>query len=237
MAIWHRKALKMLDETHIHLKPKAWTQVVNRNDKLNISGLSIRTHCTTLSSHDLILADNRKLSDLRIDLGVMPGDVSPTHRTHARLSEQAIGGVWWTAKDGLVHGWFYLQGDDFKAVWDQIHDGGYVNCTISLELSPVNYGDKEHCEWVENPMSILSASINFERNIDRPVEVYDKHSKILSPYSGRGWAGTLFALAAVTLFSHWIGLQLYRPMTADDIVAAVLFVGGLLLWFGSYRHG
>src|SRR5262249_39071260 len=37
----------------------------------------------------------------------------------------------------LLHGWFYLKPDSYAAVWDQVRDGGYVGCNITMKVGPV----------------------------------------------------------------------------------------------------
>jgi len=183
----------------------------------------------------LLLSDGYKLRDLEIALGILQGELDPKRRE--RLSEQAIGGIWWVREQVFVHGWFYLKADDYAAVWDQVRDGGYVACGITLGLSPVQLTDKSEFAWSGNPLSIESADIYFTR---KPAnhETVEKRSSFAA---SKRWAVTLFIMASVAwFFPQWNGLffEASKDITTGEgrIVAAVLFVGGLLLWFlGSPR--
>jgi hypothetical protein len=158
------------------------------------------------------------------------------------LSERAIGVIAWLPEQAFIHGHFYLKADDYAAVWDQVRDGGYVACRITLDISPVKYtGTGEgKCAWTGNPLSIESADVNFTREIPKTPANRETIEKDSFTWSKR-WAVILCTTASLTwFFQQWNGLlfEASKDVTTGEarIVAAVLFVGGLLLWFlGSSR--
>jgi hypothetical protein len=126
---------------------------------------------------------------------------------------------------------FFLKANDYAALWDQVRDGQYETCTITLGLTPVDYTGPEPT-WIKNPLSIDSAAVDFTREM-APKKVAASEKVHYTP--SKPWAAGLFVAAALTwFFPHWNGL-LFGSSDATTgesrIVAAVLFVGGLLLWF------
>ena len=56
--------------------------------------------------------------------------------------------------------------NDKAALWDQVRDGGYVDCVISLGVDGV-----QDDTWGDRPLLITSASINFVRKpiLEKPA--------------------------------------------------------------------
>jgi hypothetical protein len=108
----------MIHSTNVRFKLIAWTHEIRRYQKLQVSDQLIRLECRVSPQSDLILDADRKLSDVTVEVSVIPGDVPPADREKTGLPEDSIGGLWWIADSSLVHGWFYLQGDQFKELWD-----------------------------------------------------------------------------------------------------------------------
>src|SRR5262249_28990442 len=65
--------------------------------------------------------------------------------------------------DPLLDGWFYLKPDSYAAVWDQVRDGGYVGCSITLKVGPVQNELPPHVWDVSQPLSILAVWLRFTR--------------------------------------------------------------------------
>jgi hypothetical protein len=183
----------------------------------------------------LILSSGQKLSDFKIVLSIFRGELDVKERE--QLSERAIGGIW-SSESSLVHGCFYLKTEDYAAVWDQVCDGMYAACQITLGLSPVRPSDKLlKFVWSDDkPLSIETAAIVFARESPK------KPAKRETFTRNKQWAVVLFVMALIAwLFPQWNGtfFQASKDITAGEgtIVAAILFVGGLLLWFlDSSRH-
>jgi hypothetical protein len=215
--------------------PIEWRQQVRRYPNINVEGLYLSVTCTTQS--DLLLSDGYKLSDLTIELSIFQGDMSAKDRE--QLSDQAIGGIWWSPEQTFVHGHFYLQAADYAAVWEQVRNGGYAHCHINLSLYPVEYTKNSKWAWSGNPLCIESADIYFHR------EPITRNTKDATKEKGwtraKQWAVVLFVMAATCwFFPQWNGVffEPSRDVTAGEgrIAAAVLFVGASLLWFlGSPR--
>jgi hypothetical protein len=223
----------------IDLKPiGGWSQQISRYPRINVEGPCLKVTCKTLDESDgylgdadLLLSDGYKLSDLKISLSIFRGE--PDAKDREQLSEKAIGGIWWVPEQAFIHGYFYLKADDYSAVWDQVRDGGYVACGIHLGgVGPVQY-DKGEFAWSGNPLSIHSAEVSFTRETmpKKPAN----HEKGSFAWSKR-WAVLLFIMSSMTwFFPQWNGLffEASKDVTTGEarIVAAVLFIGGLLLWF------
>jgi hypothetical protein len=116
--------------TYLYVKPITWTQSIRRYQTIGVNGRYLTTQCRTDS--DLILSDKLKLRDLEINLSFLRGALPDKDREKGKLSEGAIGGIWWVSEDNFVHGWFYLPAEDYDAIWEQIKRGDYIACDISL---------------------------------------------------------------------------------------------------------
>jgi hypothetical protein len=148
---------------NIYLTPIRWSQQVRRFPKIKVEGRHLTVTCTTSANSDLLLTDGYRLSDFKIELAISPGELPVEERE--RLSEQAIGGIWWIADQAFVHGWLYLSADDYAAVWDQVRDGRYADCQISLGVGPVEYTEKSEFAWSRNPVCIETADVYFGREV------------------------------------------------------------------------
>src|SRR5690242_18600694 len=123
----------MRQSCYLNFQPISWSQSIRRYPTINVEGPYLAAPCRTNRS-DLILSDGYRLRDLEISLSILQGELEAKHRE--QLSKNAIGGIWWDAKDQFVHGWFHLQPDYYAEVWDQIRSGGYAHCNINLNVSP-----------------------------------------------------------------------------------------------------
>lgn len=212
----------MFNYTYIRLKPTEWTHGIQANSESETPGLRLRAECTALVDSDLLLSGGRKLSDLTLHLTIFPGKMPTQDRDRVKLPEKALGGIWWDGERVFVHGWFYLRTTEYQALWDQLKSGNYLEPIIELTISPVSDGST----WVTNPISIEDAVFQFWRNTPKKQEPSNNKS---ARYSEGQWAAiVLFIMAAITAFFR-------DSVQANDVAAAILVVGGLLLWFRDHR--
>lgn len=218
--------------TYLYLQPIAWSHKIRRYPSLNVGGSILSVTCTMRGDSDLLLSEGHKLSNFQLELSIFPGELSAEDRKG--LPEEAIGGIWWLAEERFVHGWFCLKADEYAAVWDQVRDGGYVACAIDLGVRPVDHTKGEFA-WSANPLCIETAAVDFHREAVPKKQAKDatKEKRLTLP---KQWAVVLFVMAATGwFFPQWNGafFEPSKDMTTGEgrIVAAVLFVGGLLLWF------
>jgi len=146
---------------YLDLKPTLWSQSVktflnNDSDKAT-EGTALSLNARSLPDTELSLKDGKKLKDYEISLSIIPGEIAPEELQKRRLSPDAFGGLWYIEEDDFVHGWFFFKPHNYGAIWDQVRTGGYQDCTITLGVM------LEHDAWTENPLSIVSADIRFDR--------------------------------------------------------------------------
>lgn len=212
----------MFNFTYIRLKPTEWKQEIRADGESETPALRLRAECTALVDSDLLLTDGRKLSDLILHLTIFPGDMPRADRDRVKLPEKALGGIWWDNERVFVHGWFYLRTTEYQALWGQLMSGNYLEPTIELTVSPVS----EDSAWTTNPLSIESAVFQFGGNPPKQELSTNKTAR----YTERQWAAIfLFIVVAATIFAPRDSIQ------ANDVAAAILVVGGLLLWFQDHR--
>jgi hypothetical protein len=101
-----------------------------------------------------------------MEITIVKGEMPSKDREEAKLSNVAVGGVWWLSSERLVHGWFYLHDDAFSTLWDQIKDGKYACCSFTFGLTPLEHGSGDLFAWSGNPLSIESVGISFRARED-----------------------------------------------------------------------
>jgi hypothetical protein len=157
---------------YVSLKPLTWTQSIRQypstNSSKNVEEPLLSTSCSPEANCDLLLSNGAKLRDFTIQLSIMPGAVSVDDAQRNKFKSDAIGGFWFIQEQGFVHGWFYFKRENFGFVWDQVRTGEYFRCTISLGVDPIQDDDR----WRDNPLSIVSASIDFARQ--SPDKIVDQ---------------------------------------------------------------
>ena len=165
----------------VALRPTEWCQQIRHFPTINIEDRYLR--CVTEPDCDLRLSDGSTLRDhfSSIDFSIIEGVPKPDDLPKKRLREKAIGGIWYNSDSGgfsdYVHGSIFLKSDNFVAVWDQVRDGGYVDCLIQLGVEEVDFDYKlDAFVWnIDSPLSIDSATIQFTRKpiatkpIDKPA--------------------------------------------------------------------
>lgn len=219
--------------TYLYLKPITWTQSIRRYPTIDVNGPYLSAPCTTKSV--LILSEKLKLSDLQINLSILRGTLPDKGREEGKLSERAIGGIWWISDDNFVHSWFYLPAEDYDAIWEQIKQGDYIDCQITLGtvMEFVKSIGGEFA-WKGNPISVESVEVTFKRKAIKEDEKEDSETKPIGifPLAGnkRYWAVVLFLIAA-GMFVPFPGPLEGLTTGEGRIISAITFVGGLLLWF------
>lgn len=154
----------MVGHTNLDLKPLTWSQTIGHypnsdpSKRIEGSGLSLIARATPAC--DLILRNRARLRDFDITLHVISGTLEPDEHLKYVLQDDAIGGLWFVDDQDIdfVHGWLFFSLNNYGAIWDQVRQGGYVDCTISLGVKPVRDD-----VWSGNPLSIVSASFKFDR--------------------------------------------------------------------------
>jgi hypothetical protein len=183
---------------YVHLEPISWSQEIRRYPSINVEGTCLRLTCKTSGDSDLIMKDGRKLSDFELALHIFAGELD---RSRDQLSEGAIGGISYIAEQSFVHGDFYLRAEDYAAVWDQVRDGTYAACGITLGVSPVRLGKSSKFIASDNPLSIKTAEINFAREA-----IAEKPANEEGFNRNKQWALVLFVVALTAwFFPQWNG--------------------------------
>ena len=149
--------------TFLKLKPLIWHQEIRHfPGNLGIGddeGGYLTATCVPDAKCDLLLSNGAKLTDFKITLSFLRGEIGADMRLKSRLLKDAIGGVWFNEEYESVYGWFYLKSNNYTALWDQVRDGGYVDCVISLQVD----SGKDDETWDGKALSIGTVSVTFAR--------------------------------------------------------------------------
>jgi hypothetical protein len=193
--------------TILYLKPVSWRQSIRRYPSIDANGRYLTAQCTTDS--DFILSDKLKLRDVKLEISIMQGELSGENREKAKLSKGTIGGIWWLSDHNLVHGWFYLPDEGYAALWEQIKGGDYVDCHLNLGTASdsVKYTGIDFA-WKDNPISLDSAEVSFNRKAIKQNSTEDNKTKPTEKWPAAGgnryWA-VILILMAMTCLPQWNG--------------------------------
>ena len=158
--------------SHILLTPLKWFQEISHYPAINVEGRNLKVNCTLAAAPDLLSSNNAKLTGLDAELAILVGE-RPIDE-HGNPLKQGIGCFYFSDAqaprdnlpgmlDPLLHGWLYLKPDSYAAVWDQVRDGGYVGCSITLKVGPVQNELPPHVWDVSQSLFILAVSLRFTR--------------------------------------------------------------------------
>jgi hypothetical protein len=160
----------MYHRIYLQLVPITWSQTLTHD---GATVLRARVKCSPHANCDLKLRTGEKLTQYEIELTILTGEIQPDDRNKYRLTEDAIGGLWFDDDedtDAMVQGWFFINTSVYGDLWEQVRQGGYTGCMFSLQVWPVEGEELEEDDgtWSANPLSIIGASIDFNRKL--PVD-------------------------------------------------------------------
>ena len=170
----------MSEPSYLNLKPLRWSQSIDlypQDATRNDGYTRIIATCTPTADCALLLRTGARLCDFQVPIHVLEGKLPDDERRRSKFEIDAIGGLWFADRQvyDSVQGWLYLKERIYRALWDQVSHGR-ADCQISLGVTPL-YDDI----WKDNPLSILSVSLTFDR---RPLADQKAQKK--------GWLSQLF---------------------------------------------
>jgi hypothetical protein len=151
--------------SYVRLNPLFWTQAI-RSD-LDLRYGPGRKLSTTCKPNEFLLSNGTNLTDHSLNLAFMEGE--PTAADGTPL-QKGIGQLFYnTHSDGVfVHGWYFSPPDIYADIWDQVLNGGYVDCLIDLTVAPINYDGEDPVWDTGHPLFINDATVNFTRRSSAP---------------------------------------------------------------------
>ena len=156
---------------HILLTPLKWFQEISHYPAINVEGRNLKVSCTA-AAPDVLLSNDAKWTDLPVELGILIGE-QPLDGDGNPL-KQGVGCFYFSDAQAhpLLHGWFSLKPDSYAAVWDQVRDGGYVGCNITMKVGPVQNELPPKVWDVRQPLFVLAVSLRFTRKpiADKPTD-------------------------------------------------------------------
>jgi hypothetical protein len=123
----------------IHMRPFSWSQTISRYDKIKVVGRNLHGLCYATKANDrspspeLRLSNGKWIQDIRIYLEV--DDRSPSNADGSPLTD-AIGRLHFQEEINAATGWIGLRPQDFSDVWEQVRQGGYSECLITIHIQP-----------------------------------------------------------------------------------------------------
>jgi len=127
---------------YLRLEPVSWRQEVRDYPTINVEGRYLAANCKP--DDNLRLSNNVKLTDLTVDFCILSGD--PEDARGRPLEKGVIGDFRfqesppsddYPGMDPFLSGCVFLKPNSYDALWDQVRDGGYATCQITIRLDPV----------------------------------------------------------------------------------------------------
>jgi hypothetical protein len=148
----------------VNLRPLTWHQSVEHNTYINVEGRRLSANCTVERGGrdaDLRLSNNMRVEELPVHIQIFE-----TKRMQDQLAKWAQGGLGsFSFHDATrsIDGWFVLNVQSLEDAWNQIRQGGYNECSITLSVGPV-----ESPAWLwdvaKSPHLVIDGvSVSFER--------------------------------------------------------------------------
>jgi hypothetical protein len=162
----------------VSLKPYEWVQSIRYEGSKVEGRRSIRMQARVEAGHRILLSSNDELSSLNIDLQIV--DLDPAQMTTKPLTTGFGVFVYRDALRGLathIGGWFCLDRESYAELWDQVREGGYSDCRMTLNLEPAKF---DGAEWIWDvgrnlALFITWVSIEFTR---KPVSESSTKEKL-----------------------------------------------------------
>lgn len=151
-----------MDSYDIHLKPVSWGQTVRRYPRIKVEGRKLDMNCKPITDRHFQISDGTNVPDLSVSLSVF--DAGTISDDEAQL-ERGFG----LLANRFTHldGWFLLTPSGFTEVWEQVRDGRYSDCTVTLTVAPVSIQELG-CLWDVSNSKVLfieTAEIRFTRKL------------------------------------------------------------------------
>jgi hypothetical protein len=114
---------------------------------------------------NLVLSNGVRVQDKKLALSL--SGANEARRGDGTLLERGIGYLLHYPSDETFGGWFCLKPPDFAEIWEQIRNGGYSDCDVTLWVGPVTSSKGPDWLWQlsdntrVNALFIEAADISF----------------------------------------------------------------------------
>jgi hypothetical protein len=233
----------------LNLRPLDWHQSVGHYTGINIEGRRFRANCTVGPGSDLRLSNKMRLEELPVEILIF--ETTRMQDALAKLPQGALGSFSfydatpeddYPSMDAFLSGWFVLNVQSLQDAWDQVRQGGYSECTISLHIGPI---ESAGGEWLwdvaKSPHLVIdTVSISFRRPARRLGELeerkspddFDQDSKarVALGYTWRVLVNVFYVAVVLYVFDKLHG----RTETITVAVLGLVYVTirGIAIWQG-----
>jgi hypothetical protein len=156
----------------ISFEPIEWTQEIRDYSSINVVGRYLKATCRAAHPRHVLLDNKIDLHDRVIELSILDGrpeepEWLPAEPPEKWSKRKILGWLHYPGDYGFGNGIFYLQNSEwFTAVWDQVRDGGYSDCRITVDAEPVELplGSRPVVIWNSKDILFIdSVELQFRR--------------------------------------------------------------------------
>jgi hypothetical protein len=176
----------MIRTCSLYLQPLSWVQSLEHYTGINVEGRRFGANCNVQRGSGLRLSNRMRLVDLSVHILIF--ETTRMQDELTKLPKEALGSLHFQdarpaddipAMDPFLHGWFVLNARSFEDAWDQVRECGYTECTIMLDVGPVDF---RMPEWLwdvaKTPHLVISnVTVSFQRPAPTPGELKEPEKK------------------------------------------------------------
>ena len=173
----------------LSLKPASWIQTVANGDSPTTqTGRTLIMLSGPVDDSNLVLSNGVRVQGEKLSLSLYGAEEA--RRGDGTLLEHGIGFlVPYPKQHYTFGGWFCLKPPDFVEVWEQIRNGGYSDCEVTLWVGPVIH-KKQDWLWQLSDNSARANALFIEA-----AEIHFTHTTVTAtpkdPTTTRsGWFGS-----------------------------------------------
>jgi hypothetical protein len=169
----------------IHLRPVEWQQSVEHYPSINMEGRRFSANFTIERGSELRLSNKMRLTDLAVQIQIF--EVTRMQGQMAKLPPGSIGSFSFydampphddiPGMDPFLSAWFVLNAQSLDDVWNQVQQGGYSECSLMVEIGPVESDVGPGWMWdvSKSPHLVIDAvTLSFKRSVPTLGESEEK---------------------------------------------------------------
>ncbi len=179
-----------MDHISLFLTVDSWSQTITHGEKWPRH--QFRFSARAREDEDLKLVGGPDIRKLIVQLSIVRG------RPEKEPPEPGIGILAYHPEqpprddiDGMecfIGGWFWMEEDLYDEVWGQVRENKYTDCTVDIDIAPIEFGTFTF-KWdvgKKNVISIQRAGVMFGRLLKSPPTELDTSP---APTKGAGLFG------------------------------------------------
>jgi hypothetical protein len=161
----------------LDLQPSVWRQSVEHYTGINVEGRRFSAKCAVGPGSDLKLSNKMLVEEMPVEIQIF--ETKRMQSQLGKLPQGALGSFSFfdatpahddlSSMDAFLSGWFVLNAQSLDDAWHQVRQGGYRECSITLQVGPI---ESPAIGWLwdvaKSPHLVIdTVSVTFVRPVPR----------------------------------------------------------------------